>query len=159
MNSDMLNPKVVQAGEARVYDHLGGEKLALLLSAEETGGAFSLLLDESPPGGGPPLHIHRREDEIFYILEGAYEVQVNDDRFTAAAGATVFMPKGVPHTFANFGAQPAKAIVILSPAGLEQFFAEVEPLATQTEPDMNAMLTLIGKYGVEPVGPPLAPKQ
>ena len=133
-----LPSRIVHPGEASVYDHLGGEKMTILLSAKDTGGALAMFIDHVPPGGGPPLHIHHNEDETFYILEGELDIQVNHDRFTARSGTSAFLPKGIPHTFANFGMQPVKALVVLSPAGLEGLFAEVEPLAIQEEPDMPA---------------------
>jgi len=152
----MLKPVTLHSGEAREYDHLGGEKITVLLSGGDTDGAFAMLIDETPPGGGPPLHTHKNEAETFYILEGALEMQVNKERFTLSAGASVFIPKGIPHTFGNAGTQKAKSLVILTPAGLEGFFAEVESLVTQSEPDMTAILAVAGKYGIEAVGPPLA---
>jgi len=156
MNTKTLKPLIVSPGEARVYDQLAGEKITILLSAQDTGGSLAIFIDEVPPAAGPPLHIHRSEDETFYILEGELEMQVNDERFTASAGASVFLPKGIPHTFSNSGTQTARALVMLTPGGLEGFFAEVEPLVTQAEPDMAAIMAVGSKYDIEIVGPPLA---
>lgn len=155
MSTHTLTPRIVAASQATVYDNLDGEKMATLLSGPDTGGAVALMFDETPPDGGPPLHIHHNEDEIFYILEGALDVQVGDERFTITAGSAAFLPRGVPHAFANHGAQTARTLVVLSPAGLERFFAEVEPLVTQAEPDLAAIAPIAAKYGVEIVGPPL----
>jgi quercetin dioxygenase-like cupin family protein len=130
--------------------------MTILLSGKDTGGAFAMFIDEIPPGGGPPLHIHHNEDETFYILEGELEMQVNEDRFTAPAGTSVFLPRGIPHTFGNTGTQIVKALTLLTPAGLESFFVKVEPLLTQNEPDMTAVIAVASKYGIEVVGPPMA---
>lgn len=143
----------VGPNEGRVYDHLGGEKMTVLLSAQDTDGNFALFIDEVPPGGGPPLHIHHNEDETFYILEGELDIQVNNNKFTASVGTSVFLPKGIPHTFHNSGSQTVRALVVLSPGGLEGFFAEVEPLMVQAEPDMQSILTMAGKYGIEVIPP------
>lgn len=156
MIDHLLSPHLVLPGEAVVYDQMAGEKIHVLVSGQETGGAFALFIDEVPPNGGPPLHIHRHEDETFYILEGELVVQMNQERFTVPAGCAAFLPRGVPHTFTNLGTGTARALVALTPGGLERFFAEVEPLVTQPEPDMTAVLTIAAKYGIEAVGPSLA---
>lgn len=148
-----LKPRTVAPGKGRVYDHLAGEKMTILLSAQDTGGAFGLFIDEVPPGAGPPLHIHHNEDETFYILEGELGMQVNGQKFTASPGTAVFLPKGMPHTFHNAGMQTARALVTVTPGGLEGFFPEVEPLVTQAEPDMAAILALAANYGIEALPP------
>lgn len=148
--------RVVTPEEATVYQQLHGEQIRLLLSATDSGGAFALMYDETPPGGGPPLHVHRREDEIFYVLEGALQVLVDGREHTLNAGSCAFLPRGVPHTFTNRGPQAAHTLCIISPAGLEGFFAEVEPLVARAEPDMAAVMGVAAKYGIEVLGPPMA---
>ena len=155
MDADNLKALILPPGQGRVYNHLGGEKITVLLSAGDTGGTFAMIIDDCPPGGGPPLHIHHNEDETFYILEGELTMQVNEEIFSASAGTSVFLPKGIPHTFRNFGSQRTKSLALLSPAGLEGFFEEVEPLLTEGEPDMTAVLEIAGRYGIEAVGPPI----
>jgi mannose-6-phosphate isomerase-like protein (cupin superfamily) len=153
MSAGTLKPLTVGPGEGRVYDHLAGEKMTILLSAQDTDGAFAMFIDEVPPAAGPPLHIHHNEDETFYVLEGELAMQVNDEKFTAPVGTAVFLPKGIPHTFHNFGTQTARALVTVTPGGLEGFFTEVEPLTTQSEPDMAAILAMAGQYGIEAILP------
>jgi quercetin dioxygenase-like cupin family protein len=159
MSIAKLNPLIVHPGKASVYDHIGGEKITILLSAKDTGGALAMFIDDIPPGGGPPRHIHHNEDETFYILEGELEMQVNEDMFTARPGTSVFLPRGIPHTFGNLGTQPVKTLTLLTPAGLEEFFAEIEPLVIQNEPDMTAVVAVASKYGIEVVGLPLTAKE
>ncbi len=154
--SNPKKPRVVTPEQARQYRHLAGEKITVLLAGSDTGGNFALLLDECPPGGGPPLHIHHNEDETFYILEGELEMRVGEKTFTASAGTSVFLPKGSAHTFRNSSDQPARSIALLTPAGLEGFFREVEDLLSKGEPDMASVLSVAGKYGLEAIGPPLA---
>jgi quercetin dioxygenase-like cupin family protein len=151
-----LFPRLVLPGEATIYDQLKGEKIHVLLSGQDTGGAYALFVDEVPPNGGPPLHIHQREDETFYVLEGKLVIQVAEEQFTVTAGYSAFLPRGVPHTFTNPGAETARALVVLTPSGLECFFIEVELLVTQAEPDMTEILSIATKYGIEAVGPPLS---
>ncbi len=86
-----------------------------------------------PPGGGPPPHIHHREDESFHILEGTLTIQVGGNTITASAGDFAFLPRGIVHSFKNTGDGCAKALVLTTPAGLENYFAEVfEPAADRT---------------------------
>ncbi len=158
MIGSTISPRLVLPGAASVYDQLQGEKIHLLLSAGDTGGAFALFIDEVPPNGGPPLHIHHREDETFYVLEGELVIQLGEEQFAAPAGSSTFLPKGVPHTFTNVTTETARALVVLTPGGMERFFAEVEPLVTQPEPDMTAVLAIAAKYGIDAVGAPLAGK-
>jgi quercetin dioxygenase-like cupin family protein len=156
MIDQILSPRLVAPGAAAIYDHIGGEKMHILLSGQQTGGTLALCIDEVPPNAGPPLHIHQHEDETFYILEGELIVQVNEEQLKVSAGCAAFLPRGVPHTFVNMGAATTRVLVMLTPGGLERFFAEVEPLVTQMEPDMTAVLGMAARYGIEAVGPPLA---
>ena len=96
MIDQLLSPRLVLPGEAAVYDQMQGEKIHILLSAQETGGSFALFIDEVPPNGGPPLHIHHHEDETFYILEGELLVQVNEERFAVPTAALPFCPGACP---------------------------------------------------------------
>ena len=155
MSTMKSKPVALHPSEAQVIDHLGGEKITMLLTGQDTDGKFAMIIDEVPPGEGPPLHIHHNEDETFYVLEGELELQVDEERFVVSAGSSIFMPRGIPHTFRNSGTQTAKSLVILTPSNLEGFFAEVEPLVSQDEPNMNAVLDIAGKYGLEIIGPPL----
>ncbi|MCB0209981.1 MAG: cupin domain-containing protein [Anaerolineae bacterium] len=151
MSTTPLKPLLVAPGEARVYDHIGGENMTILLSAQDTNGSFAMFIDEVPPAAGPPMHIHHNEDETFYILEGQLDITIKGETFTAPAGGTAFLPKGIPHTFHNSSEQTARALVVLTPAGLENFFIEIEPLVIQAEPNMAAILTVAAKYGIEVV--------
>ena len=72
-------------------------------TAAETGGGAGLFEGHVPPGEGPPLHVHRREDEIFHIVEGRFRIWCGDRTWDVEPGAVVFLPKGVPHTFRNAG--------------------------------------------------------
>lgn len=150
-----VTPTLVWPGEAAVYDQMQGEKIHILLAAERTGGAMTLFIDEVPPGAGPPLHIHHNEDETFYVLQGELVMEVDGERTTVKAGSTAFLPRDVPHAFANLSEQTVRTLVVVTPGGLEHFFAEVEPLAMQEEPEMSAILAVAAEHGVEVVGPPL----
>ena len=78
-----------------------------------------------PPHHGPPPHVHRREDEVFYVLEGEFEFTVAGQTIRATAGQTLYGKRDVPHTFKNVGDKAGRMIVVVAPAGLEKFFAEI----------------------------------
>ena len=116
--------KYVPAGTGVAYWG-PGNRLIFLVTGKETGGAFFLAEMLVPPGGGPPPHIHSREDESFQIIEGTLTIRVGEDTITASAGDFAFLPRGIAHSFKNTGEGLAKALVLTTPAGLENYFAEV----------------------------------
>ena len=89
----------------------------------ETGGAFTFIEWSAPAGFGPPLHVHGREDEAFYILDGQISVECGAKRFTAGPGDFTFLPRGIPHTFLVTRG-PVRGLQITAPAGFEEFIAE-----------------------------------
>ena len=104
---------------------------------------------------GPPLHVHANEDEVMYTLAGTVRFKLDDEVQTVPAGALVFVPRGVPHTWQNVGEVPARMLVLFTPAGMERFFdrlAEVPVGASVPE----AFRTFGGEVGMDVVGPPLA---
>ena len=102
-----------------------GSLMTFLATGKDTGGAFFVSEMCVPPGGGPPPHVHSREDESFHMQEGTLKVQVGADTLTVSAGDFVFLPRGIAHSFKNTGDTNARALVLITPAGLENFFAEV----------------------------------
>lgn len=79
------------------------ELMTFKATGEDTGGAYSLTDSMVPPQGGPPPHVHHREDEAFWVLEGELEVYVGEHTFKAEAGSFVHLPKGVLHSYQNAG--------------------------------------------------------
>lgn len=138
-----------------------GSLMTVKARAEDTGGALGLVEGSFYEGFGPPLHVHRREDEGFYVLEGEIRFRRGDDEFVAGPGSLVWGPRGVPHTFK---VQPggARALVIVMPGGFERMFEEggvpvresAEPPAEVYDPD--AAIALAERFGFEVVGPQLA---
>ena len=100
-----------------------GHTFSFLLDAEQTAGAFVLLHCYFRKGGEPPAHFHTKEDETFYILEGEICFHIGDKKFTAKAGDLVYGPKTVPHSF-SLVTETAKALLLITPAGVETFFKE-----------------------------------
>jgi quercetin dioxygenase-like cupin family protein len=111
---------------------LAGDTYTILLSGQDTAGRFCLIDMHVPPGGGPPPHRHDFE-ESFIVLEGEIEATLRGAKSGVAAGTTINIPANAPHQFGNAGRQPARLLCICSPAGQEEFFAQVGiPVATRT---------------------------
>ena len=111
----------------------------VLLRSEQSGGAVSVV-DTSAPAGfpGPPLHVHDF-DETFYILEGELTFQVEDRLLTAGPGDLAFAPRNVPHTFANRSGEPARYVIVCTPAGFERYFARMAAERDGVDPPEWAM--------------------
>ena len=131
-----------------------GIEMTIKLDAEKTGGALTVLDSVVPPGGGPPVHIHSKEDELFYVLEGRFRFWHGDMASDLGAGDTVFLKRGGRHTFQNIGPAPGRLVTVITPAGLEGFFREVAKRGLSAPKDMVELNTLAGEYGVQFVGPP-----
>jgi quercetin dioxygenase-like cupin family protein len=134
-----------------------GDVYRFLATGETTNGKYALFEALVAPGGGPPPHTHSREEEGFYILEGEITFTIRGERVVARAGTFANMPIGTPHTFKNETDQPARMLVSLVPAGLEQMFFEVgAPLpagATSclppTKAEIDKLLQVAPHYGIE----------
>ena len=101
-----------------------GDVYRFLATAEETGGKYAMFEALVPPGGGPPPHVHSREEESFYVLEGEITFTVKGERTVATAGTFANMPVGVAHSFKNESGRPARMLISVAPAGLEKMFFE-----------------------------------
>jgi quercetin dioxygenase-like cupin family protein len=101
-----------------------GDHYTFLVTGEETGGAYFAMEALVPPGGGPPPHIHTREDETFYLLEGKVEFLLGEQTILAGPGDFVNIPRGTVHRFQNTGTDTARMILTFTPAGLEHWFEE-----------------------------------
>jgi quercetin dioxygenase-like cupin family protein len=101
-----------------------GDVYRFLVTGEETNGSYFAMEAIVPPGGGPPPHIHRNEEETFYVVEGEIEFRLGDEVVTGGPGDFVNVPRNTVHTFRNAGTDVAKLILTFSPAGMEKFFEE-----------------------------------
>lgn len=127
-------------------------RMEIRLRAEQTGGSMSVMECWIPPGAGPVLHTHRREDELWCVVDGKFRFRAGDETVEIAAGELAFGPRGTPHTFKNIGTAPGKLLVVCTPGGLERMFEEY---ARQTVRDTDALAVAGLLCGVEFVGPPL----
>src|SRR5262249_9751492 len=127
MNENLLDNRdssVLETGQGQSF-WLMGDFYAIKTASEQTGGAYSITEIQSFPGNGPPPHIHRKEDECFYVVEGAFTVILGDHAFDVTDGDFIRIPKGTPHTYKNVGSIPGKLLVILSPGGFERLWSEL----------------------------------
>lgn len=140
-----------------------GSLTVLKATDENTDGSFSLIEERIPAGSSPPMHVHRHDDELFYVLDGVVTFEVDGDRFTATAGSTVYAPHGRPHSYLT--ETETRWLMFVHEPGLEQLWASVgRPAESWTIPDgaeveeqMKAVFEQLDRYGIDIVGDPLTP--
>ena len=133
-------------------------------SNESTDGRVAVIEHLAPQGAGSPLHVHRREDEWFYVIDGELTFWVGGRVIQAPAGSFVYGPRDVPHTFVVRSAE-ARFLLVTEPAGFENFMrALAEPAETRTlppapggPPDFERLGSIAAEYGLEILGPPGIP--
>lgn len=134
-----------------------GDVYRFLATGEETGGKYAMFEAWVPPGGGPPPHIHEREEEGFYILEGEITFHIGDECLVATKGMFASLPVGIAHAFKNESDQPARMLITVAPAGLEKMFlavgASLPPGSTTASPpsrdEIDRLLAVAPDYGIE----------
>ena len=129
-------------------------------TAETTGGAFGLVDQIVPAGFASPFHVHRAEDEIFYVLDGTLRLYSQGRQLELAAGGVAFLPRNVPHGFRVEGTTPARVFFMSIPGGgFENFVLEMSEPALDPHtpptapPDMEKLMTLAAKHKIEILGP------
>ena len=126
-------------------------------TGKETGGAFGLIEQLLPAGSGSPYHVHRAEDETFYILEGMATFISGDRVLKVTGDSYIFLPRDIPHGF-RVEVQ-TRLLVLTTPAGFERFVIEMsEPAKKLTlppagTPDIQKLVSVAAKYGIEILGP------
>lgn len=162
----MTSEQVEVAGANRAFHRRGtadvvywgfGDGVTILASGKQTHGAFAQVEGMLAPGGEAPPHIHHREDETFYILEGRLELRLGETTYLARPGDYLQVPRGTVHALRNVGEHTARALVTFVPAGLEGFFADVyQPVAGHAVPPpppaadlMERMRQAAPRYGCE----------
>jgi len=128
-------------------------------TGEKTGGAFDLVEHQLPGGFAPPRHVHHREDEAFYLVEGDATFWYGDNELRAEAGSFILLPRDVEHTF-KVGPAGARVLTLTLPSGFADFVAEVgEPARKRSIPapgpvDTQRLAEIATRYGMEITGPP-----
>lgn len=138
-------PIIHPPGSGKSVGVVGGRSIFKVLSAQ-TGGAYAIIEQEIPPSGGPPLHVHRHETEIFYILEGQFEITVGGMKIMAPQGTIATCPRDIPHTFRNVGSATGKMLLTVIPGHFADYFLEVDDVPDH---DRDTIRALAAKYDVE----------
>ncbi len=127
-------------------------------TGEATNGSLVLLENLTAPGGGPPPHVHTREDEFFYVLDGAFEIRIGGELHRLGPGGFAYVPRGTVHNFRNTAGIPSRILVGFTPGGIEGFFRESGRPASSDGPapavdadEIARTLAAADRYGVEAV--------
>ena len=145
MNS---KPCFVPPGEGTRFDVLGGDQIVIKVTANDTNGAMTVLETTVPAGAGPPRHMHTRESETFYVLDGDFEFEIDGDKITAGVGAFLVAPPNLPHSFRNITDRPGRLLIVCQPGGFESFIEAFAELPTDQPPDMAKMAQIGSDHGV-----------
>jgi mannose-6-phosphate isomerase-like protein (cupin superfamily) len=141
-----------------------GVRMTILLSSEQTGGAFSLIEGVMEPGGDGGLHVHQNEDESMQLLEGTLQVTIGDETFALLPGQSYFAPRNIPHRLRNIGSVPARALLITTPGSFDEFIARAgipllddqvpHPSEPPTPEQIQGLISLAGEFGIKILAPP-----
>jgi Mannose-6-phosphate isomerase len=142
---------ILRPGEGRPID-LGGFRMSVKATHEQTNGRFTLLEAEEPAGFGPPLHVHRDAAEAFYVLEGEYIIFLDGREASCPAGSFIFIPAGMPHGF-RVGGVASRKLNLYTPAAMVGYFDEVADAAKVGEMDPEVLSQIALRYSMEVIGP------
>jgi quercetin dioxygenase-like cupin family protein len=134
-----------------------GDRYTFLVTSAQTNGGYFIMEAVIPPGAGPPLHIHHREEESLYLLEGSLDITFGEKKVKATTGDFVQIPRGTLHAFLNAGSTTARVLIFFSPAGMDKYLEEVlEPVQNRsaaippvTEALVARMVGAGPKHGIE----------
>jgi quercetin dioxygenase-like cupin family protein len=154
-----IDPYLTHQGDAWWY---GNSLFEFLIPSDATGGRLAVFRSTMPEGFSPPRHIHTREDEVFLIEDGDVCFEIDGRRLLAGPGTSVFMPRGVAHTF-RVQSATARILGVMTPGGFEGLFRDLGMQAAQRalpEPgtvpfDVPRVMEAQRRRGTEVVGPPL----
>lgn len=152
----MTQPTLRTKDEGRTVAVVG-DVYRFLATGADTDGKYAQWEAIVMPGGGPPPHIHGREEEGFYILEGEITFTIGDRRIVAGPGTFANMPIGTPHAFKNETDRPARMILTVAPAGIEEMFFEVgttvptgtTTAAPPTKAEIDKLIEAAPRFGLE----------
>jgi quercetin dioxygenase-like cupin family protein len=145
---------VVQSGQGRVVEGPAGGPIQFKATGSDTAGHLVALVNVVSPGDGPPLHSHSNCDEAWFVMDGDFRFQLRDGIHNAPAGSFVFVPRGTDHCFQNVSNQPARLLVMFTPAGMDLFFEEFAALP-RGPLDPQALSEMAHRAGMRISGPPL----
>jgi quercetin dioxygenase-like cupin family protein len=127
---------------------LRGHPMVFLVTGEDT--KHTSMFDWTIPAGfATGLHVHRVQEETFYVLEGECEWWIGDKMIRAAPGTFLFIPPGVAHNITNVSEKPARVLMTVSPPGHERYFEELSRLAAQGSPDPKKLAELRDRFDTD----------
>ena len=147
----MTRYRFVPPGGGPSYDWSRDHTFVKVASAD-TGGSFALMEDNLKLEFSLGLHLHRQHAETFYILAGMVDFYVDGDWMTAASGATIHIPPGIPHALTVSGGEPAKLLMIFQPSVFDPYLAELALMGEQDPADEKRMSELDAKYDIVTLG-------
>jgi len=142
---------VLRPGEGRPID-LGGFRMSVKATREDTGGSFTLLEADEPANFGPPLHVHRDAAEAFYVLEGQYILFIEGRECPCAAGSFIFIPAGIEHGF-RVGKAASRKLNLYAPAAMVGYFDDVSAALKRGQVDPDELSEIALKFAMEVRGP------
>jgi quercetin dioxygenase-like cupin family protein len=146
MKSNDPQPIIVPPDSGKVLQFLG---VTHKLTPQQTSGAYYLFEFEFDPESGNHLHVHSYEDEVVYVLEGAIEIRLGDQKLQAVAGGVAHLPKHIPHELHNPLKTPSRYLGIAIPGGMENFFDELAMAQEAGNLDNVTHKEISRKYGIE----------
>lgn len=152
--TDRVRAFVVLPGEGISLRGPASGEAIIKADTAGTGGSIALIDIAIGPKQGPPLHVHAREDEMWYVLEGDLRFRADDQILEGPAGSFVFVPRGTRHCFQNTGDGRARVLILFTPSGMERFFEEHAALPPGPV-DPDAYRAIARANWMEVVGPPL----
>jgi quercetin dioxygenase-like cupin family protein len=151
-------PLLRQRDDGKKLHIFGDVEFLVKVSSEESGGAFTLMDSLNPAGTYMPPHLHTTVDETFYILEGAFEFEVDGRVLRAGPGATVFAPRGIPHSLKVTSDTAGRALVLTAPGGFDRCIEDLAALPSDP-PDMTRAFEVCWRHGIEFLPPPPSTSQ
>ena len=132
----------------------GTRAIDFKVSTQDTNGALFIIDVTDDRKGGPPRHLHREQEEWFYVIDGEYAVEIGDERYRLGPGDSVLAPRNVPHVWAHVGEGIGRQLIVFQPAGkMEAFFGELAKV--EGIPQRKELQRLFNSHGMEITGPPL----
>jgi len=126
-----------------------GSPYRFLATSDSTAGAFALIEVNTAAESGVPLHLHTREDETFFILDGTMEVQYDGRSFVLEKDSTAFLPRGIPHSYRNPRNVPSRYLVLITLGGFEKCLEEFAGLPANQPPPPETVAAIGKRYGLE----------
>jgi quercetin dioxygenase-like cupin family protein len=129
--------------------NIAGSQAFHKIKSKNTDGVFSVMEFVIPPGRGVALHVHEREDELVYLLDGKIEVTLGDRKMNAVTGAMALLPRRIPHGFTNIGNKPSRLLDTILPGLFDNYFVELAALYAAGDPAEEQIDALSKKYRIK----------